>query len=399
MTASAMRLSRRGFIIAGAVLATTTRLGIARTLGQASDIDLVSRLGELLAAVPARDLTVDTPISFYYADLAGQLDALGIRQLPADRVPDDLPEGFVDATYALPLASRAYQFAMTPAWLETFGFSPLAVEQILEIATPPGIITLFAGGYERDRVGAALASSGYTEVLQEIGVSYWTFGDDVDLTTSVGQLGGGTMNQAVVSDDLLIFARQESDIQRVTWTRAGYEPSMLEQGIWTGMMSVFSPDTVGLIPLAPTELNPAPASGIPLATPVTVEGRDSGIEYLALGIRPGGRTAGLALVGEGTPEPIETPEGTAVPTSVEVRIRYTDPALAEREAAAIPDRWASMSSLLTGQPYTDLMTVVDARVHEEDAQVVAIDFTADVPNVWIRLIHTLDLLPFIPAEG
>lgn len=349
----------------------------------------------MMASVPARELATGAPIPFYYADLAGQLTSLGIERPHPDRAPGEPPEGFFEGTVALPLAARAFQSGFVPEWFETFGFSPLAIGQALEIANAPEIISLFSDGFERDRVEAALEASGYVPVLQEAGGMYWTVGDALDLSSPVGRLGVGAMNHALVDDNVLAFSGQETDIQRVTHARAGLEPSMLEQGPWSGLVSGFSPDVVGLIPLAPGVVQ-APAE---LATPVAENVHVGAIEYLAFGVRSGARSAPLSLVGEGTPEATPAEVTAAVPAQVEVRIRYADPAVAQTEVDEIPERWASMVSTLTGQPYTDLMTLVDVRISPDDAQQAALDFSARVPNVWSRMVHTLDLLPFLPAEG
>jgi hypothetical protein len=391
-------LSRRA-VVAGVIAFAAASLAGYRTTAQTPPPgrgdDLVTRLGAMMTSVPARDLTGAAPIPFYYADLAGQLASLGIERPHRDVVPGDLPEGFFEGTIALPLAARAFQSGFVPEWFETFGFSPLAIGQALEIANAPEIISLFTDGFEPDRVETALEASGYVPVLQEAGGMYWTIGDALDLSSPVGRLGVGAMNHAVVDEDVLIFTGREADIQRVTHTRAGLEPSMLERGLWTGLMSVFSPDVVGLIPLSPDAVL-APAG---LATPVAEYPHAGAIEYLAFGVRSGARSAPISLVGEGTPEATPAEAAAAVPAQVQVRIRYADPALAQTEVGEIPRRWASASSVLTGQAYTDLMTLEDARLSPDDGLVIALDFSTRVPNVWARMVHTLDLLPFLPAEG
>ncbi|MDQ3614022.1 MAG: hypothetical protein M3412_06800, partial [Chloroflexota bacterium] len=227
---------------------------------------------------------------------------------------------------------------------------------------------------------------------------YWTVGDDIDLESSVGRLGIGTMNHAAVYDDALVFAQQESAISDFTQTVAGLAPSMLEQELWAGMIDLFSPDTVGLIPVSPGIVGAEDASPVlEAATPATRT--SSGLEYLAFGVRAGSVSEPLSLVGQGTPEATPVSGISSVPAQVDVRIRYGSAALAGQEAEAIPERWRELSSPLSGQPYVELMRLDDSRVHADDDLVVAVDFTSDVPNRWIQMVQTRDLAPILPVVG
>jgi hypothetical protein len=395
-------LTRRALLAGSSAVALTFAGGgwtiASQAPGASGEIDVTQRLGALLAASPARELTAEPMIPYYYADLAGQLAAVGIERPDASRAPGELPEGFFEAAMALPLAARAFETGLDPAWFETFGFNPYAVGQTLYLSSPPNVVTLFAGGFDRATVERALVASGYQTVLQETGGTYYSFGDDISPDTPVGRLGLGAMNQAMVHDDLLVFAQNEGDLQAVTHVVAGYEPSMLEQELWAGMPPLFSSDTVGLIPLAPSVLELGPLPSTPAATPVTGEtaGR---IQYLAFGVRAGARSPSLSLVGEGTPQATPLGEQAGEQARVEARVRYERAELAAQEAEAIPERWESTPSMFTGQPYSELMELDDARVSEQDATVVEIDFVSEVPNRWIQLIHTRDLAPFAPPAG
>jgi hypothetical protein len=391
-------VSRRVALAGAAVLAAgaiAAGRSVAQTPAVPAGIDFTDRITPLLAAAPEMELDDSQPLAYYYADLAGQLASLGVERLDPAHQMTKLSDGFFAASVAIPLASRAFQSGVDPEWFQTFGFNPFAIGQALEIAMPPKTISIFRDGFERATVEAALEASGYTLVLQETGGDYWTLGDDADLDSMVGRLSFGTMNSAYVTDDVLVFTQREADIQAVTQALAGYAPSMAEQGLWTGMVGEFASDTVGLVPLAPGVLGSAFE---PSATPAPAVAVD--VQYLAFGVRAGARSAPIALVGEGTPEATPTSHEAAIPARVQARIRYGSEETARREAEEIPQRWETLDSLRTGEPYTALMTVEDARVSGSNPQVAAIDFvTVESPQVWIQLIHTRDLLPFTPRVG
>lgn len=394
-------LTRRGFLIGSAALALGARNMVdARQATPARDglSAFVDRIGPLLAMAPMMEMSGETPIPFYYADLERQMVAAGV-DLPDPNVAfDSLPVGYVEASLALPLAAQAFQVGLTPEWFETFGFNPFGVSQAITLHGPPDVVTIFAGEFDVDRIETVLDASGFQRLEQEIGGSYWTVGDELDLQSPVGQLGVGTMNHAAVYEDALVFTQREADVQEVTHVVAGNVAPMLEQEIWASMIELFSPDTVGLIPASPTVMLAmgAPEEG-DSATPVSDDAIV--VEYLAFGVRAGAVSEPLSLVGEGTPEATPVSHLAGVPAEVEVRIRYGDAAVAEREAEAIPQRWGELASPFSDAPYAELMELHDARVHDEDASVVAVDFVSDVPNRWIQLIQTRDLAPFMPVVG
>ncbi len=392
--------SRRGFLVGSAALAIGARIeGAAQTatpedLGSDALPPFSDRIGSLFAMSPARELTSEAPIAFYYADLARQMTSVGIELPDPNVAPDELPKGFVEASLALPLAAEPFRNGLMPEWFETFGFNPFGASQAITLNDPPNVVSIFAAEFDDEAVEATLESSGYFQILQETGGDYWTVGDELDLDSAVGRLGVGTMNHAAIYRDALVFAQREAATQNVAHTAPGLAPSLLEQGVWPSMAELFSPDTVGLIPVSPAAIvtGSAPEVG-GMATPQP--SADVEIEYLAFGVRAGTVSELLPLVGQGTPAATPESEVAGVPAQIEARIHYGE--AADREAEAIPERWAELSSPFGGQPYTELMELEDAHVHDEDSAVVAIDFVTDVPNRWIQLVQTRDLAPFLPV--
>ena len=380
-----MVLSRRGLMIGGAVVAFGACRGVGAQAPAASPVAGVStpfidRLNELLAIAPATaaDAAGEQSVLLSFADLERQLTAVGV---PAPS-GGDMPEGFIQVIEALPLSSTAFRYGLSPEWSSTFGFEPFSVGRVLEVGEPPNMVTIFAG-VDTERVRAALLESGYQEIDQETGGSYLTFGDDFSPSTSVGQLGVGSMNQAALGEDLVVFTREESTIQQVTQVMAGYAASMLEQGSLPDLMATFAADTVGVIALHPSVLSEF--------------GDVSAIQQIALGVRAGADNRDLQA-GASTED---APSAAALPETrarVQVRIRYSDEAIASAEADAIPERWAETNSLRTDQPLSELMLIEEAGVVEGDPTVAAIDFRVNGPaGRWYQLIYNRDLAPFVPA--
>lgn len=360
----------------------------AQTPAAIEGIDFASQLGALLAAMPAG--TISREGTFFYADLAGQLAAAGVARPDPDHTTRDLPEGYVQATVALPLASRAFDSGLDPSWYPAFGFAPAALGQALMLVDGKSALALFRGGFDPDAVRDALAGSGYATDQREHG-EIFTLGDDPDLESTVGRLTLGTMNHAIVRDDMLVFADAEARIDDVLAVLAGDAPSMAEAERWTGLAALFSSDVVGMIPVPASSLAYWRSGATPAATATT-------LVEMALGVRGGARSEPLALGGEGTP--IATPAGLPPePARIEARLRYADAEIAAREAEEIPERWREGESLVTEEPFTALMELVEARVSPVDPRAVAIDFVAEAPNRWSQVIFTNDLSPFIPTNG
>ena len=386
-------LSRRTFVAGSAAVAGMAILGrhVAAQTPSASPVSgdiapFQERLGELLALVPPVEGAADgQPLAFTFADLDRQLASVGLPH-PAG---DTLPEGFLYASEVLPLLSNAFRSALMPEWWETFGFEPLQVGRSLEIGGPPDTISIYAGGIDPARVREALLNAGYTEVDQETGGSYLTFGDEIGPDSLVGRLGVGAMNQAVLGDDLVIFARNESTIQQVTQVMSGNAPSMLDEGDWAPLLGTFADDTVAVIALYPDSLSSL--------------GDVSAVRQFAIGVREGADNTDLQeTLGSGVGEMGLTSIEDFPPTRarVQVRIRYTDEATAASEAEAIPQRWQQMLSPLTQQPMINLMLVEDARVAESDPTIAAVDLRVKGPSGWwYQLVFQNDLAPFVPSAG
>jgi len=354
--------------------------GIAQTPEALELAPFADRINDLMALVPSEaGMDSDAMLALTFADQERQLSAVGV---PAP-VGDELPEGHLAVTEGLPLRSTAYRLALDPEWWETFGFAPLEVARTLVVGAPGNAVTLFAGGIDPERVREALLAAGYEEVEVDTGGSYLSFGEGISPDTVVGRLGVGSMNQAVILDDTVVFTHREAMIQQVVQVIDGSAPSMLEQGGWADMVSTFSADVVGMMGVYPSILADL--------------GDVSDIRQLAFAMREGADNRDLDAAGDVQPATAaaDMPETRA---RVEVRIRYVDADLARREAEAIPRRWSTMASMFTGQPLTELMLVEKARVSDRDDTVATVDFRVQGPaGRWISILENRDLEAFVPT--
>lgn len=399
MTSQWITCSRRGFLIGGALLALGARTSVASQtpVGDAFDA-FVDRLLPLLSMVlPITPDPGNLAPLFYYTDLAGQLASVGIDQPRPGSAPNALPVGFAEAMLGLPLAAHAFQREVGDNWFETFGFEPYAVHRVLTLNAASGVISVFAGGLDTDRIAESLSDVGYEEHERASRAFVWSFAGESDTTLPVFRLGLGTMDHAAIFDDAVVFAQDRTAIEAVTRVSTGDEPSMAEASVWPALLPTFSDDLVGFIPILPASMH-VPLSDVgatPVATPTF-----GGLRHLAFGIRAGAMSEPLSLVGEGTPEATPVSGFEPQPSRIEVRLRYESEEQAARHVELIPELWALGTSAFSGQPLTSLMTVESAAVSKMVPTVASIDFTtASATNAWIQLVQARDLAPFFPAEG
>lgn len=93
--------------------------------------------------------------------------------------------------------------------------------------------------------------------------------------------------------------------------------------------------------------------------------------------------------------PGDTPEDEVKRAQVRLAMRSEGDAEAAVEIAA--ERWETLDSLVNGEPYSELMVLLDAEVSDDEPTVAAFDFDAGAAgNRVFQLATSLDLLPFSP---
>ncbi len=354
-----------------------------------------SGLTEMLAMVPAELPELEDPEGLYvaYADLAAQLDAVGIE--PPASFED---EGFRDwsrATLGMWLPS------IPSLWFQEFradyGFDLLQAEQTLEISLPPFNLSLYRGQFDEAAVLAALEEIGYRPggVADRLVLS---LGDEISFE-GPGRYTLGAMNyMTILEDGTLAFASQRSTIEAIIAVDNGEAPSMAEEDGVATLLSHAPSDLVTALLAPGTQLMADPLAGFLRTEAGATPDLDAmATEQAAIAEMPRvslallGETAGGPLMpaGEGTPEPL--PENVPAARGVIVLL-MPGPAAAEAAVPVIEERLATGATLSNGQPFAQLFPdpTVTA-VPEEAVVVVELPFGETSRGILRVLFNSRDL--------
>ncbi len=408
------RLNRRQLLAGSAALASTIALGssaIAQTPGATPAASPVSnhpagKLDSLLTLIPAGQAAkaAASGVLFYYADLETQLKSMGIAQDGSFT-----GENLIAALGPLALASQAFQYALQPEFVDTFGFNAFDTHRSLFAGVPPEDISIFQGGLDRDKLIAAWKASGYKPKKTALGTEFWTAGEngELDLSSPVSQYGAGALNNAVLLDnDTLVFARFARLIEEIVKQAVQGGPSLADQPGVAPVVNTLSDRMVSAIGVtgsfASTEVRVTPAEQKRLTAQMAESddavGKMPRVDVIVFGI-DAGMTVSMPT-DSATPAAVGSPEASPVANLsgsplVEVRMHTGSDADAAKVAKVVAWRWVHMDSQQTGNPYSGLMKLVSADVSPADPTVAAIDFDpGDAGGRWQRMVNTRDLLPF-----
>jgi hypothetical protein len=364
------------------------------------------RLHSLLQMIPASfgPQAEEAGVTFYYADIRRQLESTGV---PAyDPATGEMPEGYVDATTVLAIAAQAFQYGAEPAFVDTFGFSPLQAEESLSIGAPPNDLTIFRGGLPIDELPAIWEASGYARETGSSGTEIWTAGreGELDLTTSISQYGLGGLNNVAIFGDTLVFSRYFDDIDTVAAHVAEPSDSIVDHLHLNELIATLSEDTVSAVAMTGAFLElhslmlpEQAAQAQELFDESAAEtGEFPEVRSAIFAITAGAVGPSFVPTGEGTPDasPVTTAEETDG-GMVEVRLLVDSEEEAATAVAAVEYRWNTWSSAMSAEPFTELMTVVTAEPDPVVPTVAAIDFRSVASNrVWIDLVLQRDLMAF-----
>jgi hypothetical protein len=365
------------------------------------------RIASLLQLIPATygDVVAQQPLFCYYADVQRQLEATGVE--PYQPGSDSLPEGFIDATGVLALAAQAYNYGLVPEFVETFGFSPLQAEESMLIGAPPHDLTIFRGGLDLEALTTAWQASGYARETVASGAEVWTAGKEgeLDLTTLVSKYGLGALNNAaIIGDDTVVFGRYFTDIEAVVNQVADPQASLVDHAGLEATIATLGEDTVSIVATTGAFLD-VWSMVLPEQRELIEEWFDDSdeatglfpdVNVAAFGITAGAIGPAFTETGQGTPDasPVSSSPATEGDGGVvQVRLDVGSEEAAGTAVAAVDYRWNGWQSAVTGDPYTDLMTIVTAE--PLGGGVAAIDFRPVVSNrVWLDMVLRRDLLPF-----
>jgi hypothetical protein len=351
----------------------------------------------LLSCVPDSMLNREdgTGVHWYYADVAQQFDAVGLQHDSVVGANDD--ENWVAATYALILASSAFRYVRVEEFTEAIGFQPLGMNQSLLVGDPPTQLTLFRGDLNVTTLESAWEASGYERKTNDSDVVYWTLAEtaEFEIHHPVQRVVFAAFNNmAILDGEILVCAPTTALLDEAIATFESGERSAALEPI-LGLPLYTLPDTtVSAIAATPDLFGPPRAQtqeqreafDEQIGESVEAVGAMPTIEGMIAGVLAGAVPADFHAQRGATPVP-DAGQGTAV-----VRLAMTSAADAAQALVVVEDRWNSMNSIHTNEPYGDLMEIVSTSV---DGNVAEIDFRQlRSPNVWQTLVIQQDLLPF-----
>ena len=324
-------------------------------------------------------------VHWYYADLAQQFDALGVPR--DEQGPNQENEDWLPALMTLATASNAFQFARVPEFTDAIGFKPLGVDQTLLVGDPPTQLTLFRGGLVPANLVAAWELSGYTLMSTSSGTSFWSVGTDgeLDLEHPVQRAVMATFNNVTLVGDILICAPTRELLEAALAAGEGSAPSAAEDPVFGAALRTLPETTVSAIALSAAAVGVSsdvdPGEAGPLNDLILESTEEVGpmppyeglVTAVAAGAVPteGGGGAGTAMI----------------------RIVTGSAEEAEQAANVVEYRWTEGTSIVIGQPYTELMEITGLSV---DDTVGVIDFEQmESSRVWNQLFLSRDTLPFI----
>lgn len=387
-----------------AMASSLTRFPAAARQGNAGD-DASPReaIAPLLALVPdsVANEAISSGMLFSHADLGAQFAALGVdRADPAwiDEVP------IAEMTMPLALMSVAFQYGLGETFPELFGFHPFDLDRALETGVPPNTLSILQGDLDRERLEAVWEDAGYEAVALEGGRTLWTKGEEgvLDPKDPALRIGAGAMgNLLLLNDATLAIARKGAVLRDAArLAEGGTGASMREMPQVLAAVDALLPTTASSMVIGPAMLLPRPevtfsGSGTPSVVVPSGGGHGDALPAVLLasfGIEAGARAVRGADAGS------ERAADEGPVTRAQVRLVMGSAADAAQAVAVVPERWETLESPVSGRPYAELMTLLEAAVLEEEPSVAAFDFDPGVAgNRWSELVMRLDLLPFAPG--
>jgi hypothetical protein len=353
---------------------------------------------DLLALVPLqiREAGTDGGMVWQFADLATQLEALGIAQ---ETGGEELPEGFLNAMHPLAVGSPAFNYALDAEFIAAIGFSPLETHRSLFAGGGTSRVSIFQGGMAMADLPSTWAESGYTELAAADGTTFWTLGDDgeIDFEHTIQRRVIANFNNAAILDDVLVYASERALLEVAIATWRGESSSLAEDSDIQPALAAMPGDTVSAVGLDPAGLGPIAFVLEDVAAEVEAA-FDASDE--AVGQMPAatgmvfGITEGFTVIPPDAATPVATPDVSAGEGLIVVRIATGSEEDAAQVARVVEYRWENWSSLATGEPFMELMPLQSATATGTVAELTFIDPRA--PRVWFEIVVRGDVLPFLP---
>lgn len=328
-----------------------------------------------------------------YANIARQLEVRGLRPLDSAMADADRLSEWIDGVDGLYLDDVFAQRALQEELWDLIGFDPSQITQTMTVGDPPRVTRIYRGAFDGAAIRRALGASGYERVETPRGpiLSIGATGE-YSLDDPIQRLVIGAYNNiAAVGDTHVIASPFLADVESALAALAGGEATLATNRAVATLLA---------------------ALGEELVSATVVDG-----SYLSVANLPD-----FAREGIGTPVPaaIIPPAAYAVfgitPGSMPSRYKDEDPQLqgdnddtaprsafilglhlgsAQEASAAVPvieARVAEGVSVLTGQPYAELLGEPEVAA-VPGTPVVKIRITGDrIGRIWLRMVFSLDLV-------
>lgn len=336
-------------------------------------------LSALLSFMPDPPEISDNPVSvgWYYADIAQQFEALGLKHDVNGIYPDE--QKIVPPTIALAVAADPFRNSLREGFTDLIGFDPWGSNQTLHYNEPPNQVDLYRGPFDTERAIAAWQAAGYKEDTAPTGETIFTIGREaeIDLAHPIQSVVIANLNNIAIVDDVIITSPfMDRVVAAIEAHRNGSEsdsplvasvPPEFASGIRVELGSDFA-------------LPPETPAKVIEDVPVMPDYRS-----LILGVLAGAR---MPSDGEDAPEST----GTCV-----ARLEMASEQDASTALTVVEKRLGKVSSLITGEPMSDLFELLDSRTAGPIAE---FEFALlRTPTAWLTMVQANDLLLFMPGPN
>ncbi len=331
-----------------------------------------------------------------YCDFARQYAALDMDR---DGAGPDLREiPIPTATIALMPGSNAYSYSFVEDFTSSIGFQPLLMGQHLMIGDPPEQITMFKGEFDPRALVAAWKETGYQPVETSSGIEAWSIGPDGEFAVDhlVQRFVIAAMNNVAIVDDVLIYANTLDLLNVVLDHIAGGGATSLDDEVWGPVIQSLPETVVSAMAVTPEmdwmwpnlDLERLEAIQSEMDAVREAVGPMPDVNAMIVAVEEG--AVHVDFEWEGLPAPVDA--GTMF-----VRLGTQSAEDAEQAARVVVARSESLSSLGSGEPYSELIV---AEREAAEGTTAAIDFTQlESPRVWSNLVLMRDVLLFAPDSS
>jgi hypothetical protein len=363
-----------------------------------SDASAASERGvltELLALAPDVLASPEPPQQVaLFGDVAGQLAAVGAGRPTS--VQDETFRTWIQATRWIPVPDPARSHGIQPEFRDLFGFDLLQIDQSLEVGMAPSTIIFLRGEFDPAELRTAWTAAGYNRLDVDGTEVYSLFEEpEFDFANPVSQIALARFNNALIlEEDTIVFAPSLDLMRSVLAVVAGNAPSLAQNEDVAALLGTIASSLAGAMVVTGEVLQqeamvPPSASAEAAAqieAELSVTGELPPVRLALFGVTPGGPLP--------TDEQDATPVGLENPASYSIRLLVGRDADAENALAIIEQRLDKLLSLVSRQPYRDLLTLREASVSEDGSVILLdLDFGEErLPSLWIDLLFQRDLL-------